>query len=581
MEKIMQLYIVVGVLLLCCFATVRPSPVVHTPFGRLKGQEKTAQNGKTYFAFLGIPYAKPPVGKLRFAKPEAHPALNGVFNATNYGAACIQPEYFLPPEVSLSEDCLFLNVFVKEIKPDARKKILFWIYGGGFLVGSSFGHDLGSLLTDHDIIVVTVNYRLGVLGFLSTEDEAAVGNFGLWDQIVALKWVKDNIAAFGGDPEDVTISGESAGGASASLIALTHEAKSLYSKVICHSGTATSLFGRYVDAKADVLRLAKKFKCLPEEAEGIRDVKKSKAVIECLRTVSAQEVSKDVSFRLYRASFVPRVDGELLPQPPLELLAHDEYLDMIGFYDKPYLISYNNNEQQGTEVLYNIFKSFHYSRENVSTEELDRQWEDIVRLATKLNLADRLGHVDPPEDLVSFVFDWYERRYGRDKALPPLLSDLSFSIPSYDLLNAVTRRKNGMAWSLYFNYYPQFMKGTFKGMIHGMDIVYLLDLSLVDIEKITQSGIKGEFSQEDQELKSLYSDIIAEFIKVGKPEQPLVKGKLIDGWPAYDAHRASYLDFTTHPAVMSYLDRDKRELWERTVPSWVEPNNQDLKHTEL
>ncbi|XP_013064457.2 pyrethroid hydrolase Ces2a-like [Biomphalaria glabrata] len=566
---------------LCCFiALVETTPLVKAPFGQVKGVEKVAQNGKPYLAFLGIPYAKPPLGELRFAKPERHPELNGVYDATAYGASCIQSQLMLPPEANCSEDCLFLNVFVNEINRDARKKVIFWIHGGGFVVGTSFGHDLGSFLTDHDIIVVTVNYRLGVLGFLSTEDEVAPGNYGLWDQILALKWVKENIPAFGGDSEDITISGESAGGSSASFIALSPHAVGLFSKVICHSGTATSLFGKYVNAKADALNLAKKLGCVPVDTDALANVEQSRSIVDCMRSKSAEELSKDVTFRLYRPVFVPRTDGDFLPRDPLNLLNDERYLDSIRFHDKPYLISLNNNEQQGPDVLYSMFKSFHYSRENVSIEEKDKQWEEVVWLSAMYNVADRLDRKDPSKDLTSFVFEWYDRRKGRDQALPTLISDLLFSIPTYDLLNAVARNPNGRVWYLYFNHYPQFMKGAYRGMIHGLDIVYLLDLSLEDMNKITQAGMTGNFSQEDQELKALYSALIAEFVKNGNPEPPVLK-ELINSWPNYDLRSAKYLDFKPRPIVQEYLDREKRELWEKSVPNLARNLEKSSGHTEL
>nr|KAG5710088.1 hypothetical protein BaRGS_030164 [Batillaria attramentaria] len=188
-------------------------PVVHTAQGDVSGIYATWQNGLKYQAFRGIPYAKPPVGDLRFAKPQPPQPFSGVHDASKYGSMCLQVA--LGPVHPMSEDCLFLNVFApftprnslssssasegrNETYTAGPYPVLVFIHGGGFVSGSSNDYEPGKLVTEADIIVVTLNYRLGVFGFLSTGDSTLPGNYGLWDQHMALKWVKDNIADFGG-----------------------------------------------------------------------------------------------------------------------------------------------------------------------------------------------------------------------------------------------------------------------------------------------------------------------------------------------------------------------------------------------
>ncbi|CAL1541832.1 unnamed protein product [Lymnaea stagnalis] len=494
----------------------------------------------------------------------------------------MQPVFMIDPNIKSAEDCLVLNVYVNEIRQERARfqKVLFWIHGGGFILGSSYGHDAGTLLTDHDVIVVTINYRLGVLGFLSTENEAGPGNYGLWDQVLALKWVKDNIAAFGGDPDDITVAGQSAGGSAASLLALTPHGKGLFTKVYSHSGTATSLFAKYINAKNDVLALAKQVSCWDGDITDEINLAQSGQILECLRTKPADQIAQGPTFKLSRANFVPRVDGDFLPTSPLDLLQNDQYLDSIEFYQKAYLVSYNNNEQQGTDVLYGMFKTLCFSNDSLTTEEKVNLWSQTVDAATAENIGDRLGIDTPPRALVDFVHDWYERRKGRDSALPVLMSDVSFTIPSYDLLNALARSRSTDAWSLYFNHYPGFMRGAFKGMIHGMDLVYLLDLSLGAMASLTGAGIEGKFTEEDVELRTLYQAVVAEFIKTGSPVKPLL-AKLPGGWPTYDLHGAKYLDFNPSPSVQRNLNREKRELWEKTIPRLATLYQRTTQHTEL
>ena len=192
--------------------------------------------------FLGIPFAEPPVGQLRFAKPVKKGNLSSPYNATEFGRGCLQVKNLIPGRVpELSEDCLFLNIFVPGAPSPANKlAVMVWIYGGGFKAGYSNGYNAATLAGFGDVIVVTLNYRLGVFGFLSTGDKYAPGNYGLWDQQLAIEWVHDNIAAFGGDSETITIFGESTGSISTVYQALYPGNKGLLKRVISESGSVNS-----------------------------------------------------------------------------------------------------------------------------------------------------------------------------------------------------------------------------------------------------------------------------------------------------------------------------------------------------
>lgn len=205
----------------------------------LEGKLQGKLQGKTR-QFLGIPYAIPPVGKLRFQAPLQGLAWEGVKQATAHGASCPQPAGALSAPGPQSEDCLSLNVYA----PTAAKKlpVLVWIHGGAFVSGGSVQYDGTRLAEEGPVVVVTINYRLGALGFLShadldkTREGEPTGNDAIRDQQLALRWVQRNIEAFGGDPENVTILGESAGSASVCTHLVSPEAQDLGHRFVMESG---------------------------------------------------------------------------------------------------------------------------------------------------------------------------------------------------------------------------------------------------------------------------------------------------------------------------------------------------------
>uniref|UniRef100_A0A3B4GAA5 Carboxylic ester hydrolase n=1 Tax=Pundamilia nyererei TaxID=303518 RepID=A0A3B4GAA5_9CICH len=217
------------------------SPVVHTGLGSLKGEYVSVKGKETgVHAYLGVPFAKPPLGpSLRLAPPQPAEGWEGVRDATKQPPMCIQSKEavldladklggLLAEIPDISEDCLYLNIYSPAKRANnAKLPVMVWIHGGGFTLGSASTYD-GSALA----------YRLGILGFLSTGDENISGNFGLLDQVEALKWIQQHIHNFGGDPGLVTIFGESAGGVSVSLLLLSPLSDGLFHRAIAESGTA-------------------------------------------------------------------------------------------------------------------------------------------------------------------------------------------------------------------------------------------------------------------------------------------------------------------------------------------------------
>lgn len=239
---------IAGLSLGLCPAAHAVSLSVKTQQGKVIG--KTINEGRVR-AFLGIPYAAPPVGELRWKTPQPPAVWKGLREATHYGSRCFQGRVYrdmMFQDAGPSEDCLYLNVYTPaNIRLGRKLPVMFWIHGGGYSGGSASEprHD-GDHLPTKGVVLVTINYRLGVMGFLAAEDLAkenggSAGNYGLMDMVAALRWVHNNIAQFGGDPRNVTLFGESAGSYAVSTLMAAAPARGLFAKAIGESGGALKL----------------------------------------------------------------------------------------------------------------------------------------------------------------------------------------------------------------------------------------------------------------------------------------------------------------------------------------------------
>ncbi|XP_067388041.1 cholinesterase-like isoform X2 [Emydura macquarii macquarii] len=300
-------------------------PVVHTSSGPLRGKYLLA-GSSTVTAFLGIPYAKPPVRSLRFKKPVPHKPWRRIREATSYGNSCPQQVFsgypgsaMWQPATPLSEDCLFLNVWVPQPQPRTPVPVLVWIHGGGFFLGTASLdiYDGRFLTATENVIVASMNYRLGALGFLSLPP-AAPGNAGLWDQRLALGWLKKNAAAFGGDPARITLFGQSAGGASVTFHLLSPGSRRLFARAALQSGVANAPWAWLSpkEARERARALGRLMGC----AKG-----SDSAVVDCLKRKDSKEfVRHDFAITRNKAlvdfPFLPTVDGDFLPNIPPRLL---------------------------------------------------------------------------------------------------------------------------------------------------------------------------------------------------------------------------------------------------------------------
>jgi para-nitrobenzyl esterase len=267
--------------------------------------------------FKGIPYAAPPVGPLRWKPPQPAAPWTGVRKAAEYGPRCMQAPIYADMifhDAGPSEDCLYLNLWMPAAPAQAKLPVMVWIYGGGFAAGaSSEPRQDGGNLSKKGVLVVSMNYRLGIFGFFSHPELAresghnASGNYGLMDQLAALQWVKKNIATFGGDPDNVTIFGESAGSFSVSALMASPLAQGLFHRAIGESG---AFFGSTLGLKphAETEAADAKFAAGSLGADSIAELR-AKSADNLMQAVS-QAASKDPS----RGFAPPNIDGYFLPE---------------------------------------------------------------------------------------------------------------------------------------------------------------------------------------------------------------------------------------------------------------------------
>jgi para-nitrobenzyl esterase len=316
-------------------AATAGAPIVRTGAGAVRGQEF----GSTR-VFQGIPYAAPPVGELRWRTPRPPARWSGVRDATRPGPACAQ----LPGEVpggSTSEDCLSLNVTAPAAP--GHRPVVVWVHGGGFFMGAGANYDARRFAERGDVVVVTVNYRLGVFGFLGMPGLPGSGTFGLADQQAALRWVRANIGAFGGDPHNVTIAGQSAGAMSVCAQLTSPAAAGLFDKAVLQSGSCSTGYLDNFEYRGE--QAATIFQPLSSVADHGKDVAADLgcADVACLRALPVSDlltVHQAFIQPAYGTPVLPRYPGDAVREgrfqrvPVLSGTTHDEATPWVAAYDQ-------------------------------------------------------------------------------------------------------------------------------------------------------------------------------------------------------------------------------------------------------
>lgn len=488
---------------------------VRTAAGAVRGRP---EDGLT--VFRGIPFAQPPVGGARFQAPRPVKSWDGVREAYAFGPPPPQESGLQGraggPETPTGDDWLTVNVWTPDPDPAARRPVMVWIYGGAYKLGHSGspGYDAQHLARAGDVVVVTLNYRVGIEGFALLE--GAPANRGLLDQVAALEWVRDNITAFGGDPGQVTVFGESAGaGSVASLLAMP-SARGLFGRAVAQSVPGTYFSGEL--ARDIAVEFGKEAGLAPTAAAlSAVDPRELPSVGERLSLRMREYDDRWGQVAPTVTPFSPVVDGEVLPCTPWEALAAGAARDV------ELLVGHNRDE-------YRLF----------------------------LVLADRLGRIT--EEQAATALRTFgpgpdgERRY-RDAfpaATPAELhervqTDWLFTMPSLRLAEAQVA--GGGRPHVYELTWPAPGFGGALGACHGLDIPLLFGTYDADLGRLLFAG--SGVPDEARALTARFQSAWTAFARTGDP-----------GWPAYDgeARATQVLDVT--PEVRPYPGEVQRRLWE-------------------
>lgn len=500
-------------------------PLVETPFGVIEGKRNGAVT-----EYLGIPYAEPPVGELRWADPQPLAPWPGVLQAKTKGNACTQYAVGLPAFYP-REDCLTLNIWVPNT--DGPHPVMFWVHGGAQMAGSSneLQYDGAKLAAAQNVVVVTVNYRLLVSGFFALPamggGEALSGNQAIKDLVAALQWVHEGIAAFGGDPDNVTVFGESAGSTNTCALLATPKTQQpvkLLHRVIMQSGACDTL-GVMTLAEAQQIGadLLQKLGCIDSDEP-----------LQCARALPIETIRDEVKANLFTA-FGWRldewpfriglvVDGDLFPKDPLSLLAEDSR------GETPVLLGTNKDEGS-------LFAGFLAHPDDASG------YREFMALRYPGQGADIVSRY-PFEDYVSAGQAHADARGDLIMKCPTLNMARTYSQHSavwmYSLEQDVQSVVMGMA-SLGFKSNPPEL-GTF----HSADVGYLFEFPL----------LSGLIRPSDQRTRDLFQQAWGNFARTGNPN-----GEGVPQWDRYDSARDNYLVISGEPENRERFRNGKCDFW--------------------
>jgi para-nitrobenzyl esterase len=473
-------------------------------------------------SFKGIPFAAPPVGELRWKAPQPVVSWDGVRKCEAFGPECPQAPYtagslFYSPPQKQSEDCLYLNVWTAA-KASDKRPVMVWIHGGALTRGSGATRTYdGTAFARKGVVLVTVNYRLGPLGYLAHPEltaespQRASGNYGVLDQIAALKWVQKNIASFGGDPKNVTIFGESAGSWSVNVLVGSPLARGLFHRAIGQSG---GTFGPMTYLKEDKGRLtaAEKVGAAFAKAAGADSIK-------ALRAIPAEKIidvfTNDAEGKKFRTS--PNVDGWVLPDEIRNIFAQGKQNDV------PVIVGSNANEMTSLTVPATVPKTL---------EDYHKRVETLYGEATRD--FDALYPVKSAEDVAA--------------AYLGSLRDVTFTLPmrTWARMTATGRSK---AYLYLFSHAPPNPNSKYLGAYHAGEIAYVF----------TNLNPQNALLQEaDHKLAETMSSYWLNFARTGDPN-----GKGLPKWAPYKISDEAYMDFGDAVQLRNHLLKEQLDFLEQ------------------
>ena len=484
--------------------------IVETSTGRLEGSSIGGVH-----TFLGVPFAKPPVGDLRWRAPEPANPWTGTREAHHYGPCAIQST--LPGDVGrligiatheTSEDCLYLNVWTPGCD-SGKRPVMVWIHGGGNTVGAGSQPRVegARLAQTGDVVVVTINYRLGALGFLHAPELGATGNEALLDQTLALRWVREEIGNFGGDAGNVTVFGQSAGGFDIAQLMAMPAAAGCFDKAIPMSGSLTRQ--RDADsAHAAATAMADKF-----------------GGFEKLRAVPAEEIHA-AQFSIPNASWGPTLDGSVLKEDAAEVLRRGDFTK-----DMPLLIGHTREES--TLFVGMSAEGAEMSREQLLANVAGFHEQDADEfVATYESSLQDAGLSSRPIDVWSAIS-----------------TDRMFRMPAIRTAECHLAHSDNV-WMYRFDYPSPALDGRLKAC-HSLDIPFVFGtFDLSDMKR---------FCGEGEEVARLSEFVMSKYLAFARSGSP--DAEATPRWPKYDLERRSTMTFDVEPAIESAPFDRVRRMW--------------------
>ena len=530
---------------------INNSPVVSIAgWGMARGSQYSLL-GLPVNVFLGIPFAQPPTKDLRFEPPKTTPMpWSGIKNFTKPSNWCIQPEGDVivdARDAIFDEDCLYLNVYTPgNVTSSSKLAVMVWIHGGGFYLGSGLEHDGAMLSSQHQIVVVTFNYRLGILGFLNVPGTTTTGNYGLLDQVAALQWVKYNIESFGGDPEMVAIFGESAGGTSVSLHVLSPLSQGLFKRAISESGSATQYLA-VTPRGLEIQPAVKKF------GAGL-GCHGSSELLECLKSKSTTEILSHQK-KLYEQLIpgqlsplaIPNVDNYFITFHPLEMIRQGKF-DKLPINNVEYLMGFNLDE--GT-----IFAP--------NPPVTKEQFQNVITTTIKMGYP-----MATLEKLHTVLFHWYTDWKANNKtslrwfkSASEFLSDFVFKVPIVEFAHEWTLT-NRTVYLYKFTHELKYPKLPHVGVAHLMEIAFVFGKPFYpDMHPGKIRHLAMKFTDDDKTVSSNMMKMWTEFAKHGSPGFD---------WPKYTHVNKEFLSIGLEIKVEENWKPETMAFWTELVDKLVD-----------
>ncbi|XP_046639314.1 venom carboxylesterase-6-like isoform X1 [Daphnia pulicaria] len=557
--KFQSLFITLLMAILSNFSSAgeqQQQPVVDIPtLGRLVGSQLSSASGRKFHAFRAIPYALPPVGDLRFKDPIPAKSWDEVLDASREGPICTQFNSIMADGfVHGQEDCLYLNVYTPQLKTAGSDRhllpVMVWIHGGAFYMGSGNGENdrFGpGYILDRDVVLVTFNYRLGPLGFLSTEDVDAPGNYGLLDQSLALRWVRDHVGHFGGDPNSITIFGESAGGASVDFHVLSPYSKGFFHRAIIQSGTAKCPWVLDTPVGEYTKILAEHLDC---------PTATSSELLQCLRTRSAEDIVgirrnialPELGFGMFPMAFVPRIDRErklpFVPARPEKLIMEKK------FNQVPLILGVVRNE--GALVS----SSFFLSGNRVMQAFKD---DPIRTLSFLINMEKRPDGLEMAQLVHDRYLDKQQNYEDQMEQIEQIISDYGLFKCTDDSVNLFSQFNDYPTFYYFYTHRGQFSFPQLVGITPEMDfgVCHADELFLM----FTAGYLPLISTPDDVKVSETLLDLWTSFAKDGAPRSHHVD----DQWLPVEQGKTRYLNINSQPTFVNDKMPFERRLafWDR------------------